>query len=80
METRIFEDRIDYQDDLIMQNLNSEFSDKSQLSKLLYNEDSPYDLKSVLAVKKLDNSIYQFKELAVKGKEIIREKSKIYQQ
>lgn len=80
METRIFEDRIDYQHDLIMQNLNSEFSDKSQLSKLLYNEDSPYDLKSVLAVKKLDNSIYQFKELAVKGKEIIREKSKIYQQ
>jgi len=32
-----------------------------------------------LAVKKLDSSIYQFKGLADKAKEIIREKSRIYQ-
>eukprot|EP00801_Mesodinium_rubrum_P000447 Mrub_00447.p1 GENE.Mrub_00447~~Mrub_00447.p1 ORF type:complete len:1049 (+),score=163.44 Mrub_00447:160-3147(+) len=76
---RIFEEPLEYWESDVKEDLNVEFNDQNQLPKLLYNGDSPYHLKAGLAVKKLDNSIYAFKELAEKSKAIVREKSRIYQ-
>jgi len=78
-ETKIFTENQEYWKEDVAFELNKEFDDKNQLSKILYNEDSPYDIKSCLAVKKLDNSIYQFINLVSLSKQIIRHKSKIYQ-
>lgn len=50
------------------------------MKHLLNNNKSPYDIKGVQAVKKLDNSIYQFQQLADRAKDIIRTKTKIYNQ
>lgn len=81
-ETRIFSEPINYwteefKNSQQSDDLNEEFSDFNQVTKLVYNESSPYDIKSCLAIKKLDNSIYQFKGLAEKAKEIIRERTMI---
>jgi hypothetical protein len=78
MDTKIFEDSMDYWKEEEAENLNSEFSEEKQLELFLTNEKSPYDLKAVMAVKKLDNSIYMFQHLADKAKDIVRLKTKIY--
>lgn len=48
------------------------------MTKLLYNEESPYDIKYCIAIKKLDNSIFQYKEMAMKAEEIRRERTVVY--
>jgi hypothetical protein len=83
MDTKIFAEPIEYWKEEFINSqrftdLNEEFSDSNQLIKMLYNEESLYDIKSCLAVKKLDNSIYQFKELSNKAQEIIRERTRIW--
>jgi len=83
METKIFAEPIQYwtqefKTSQRLEDLNDEFSDVNQVTKLVYNEESPYDIKSCLAIKKLDNSIYQFKEMAIKAKQLIRERTVVY--
>jgi hypothetical protein len=78
MDTNVFPEKIDYWKQDEADQVNSMWSEENQLEKILQNEKSPYDIKCVLPVKKLDNSIYLFQGLAVKAKEIVREKTRVY--
>lgn len=79
MENKIFEQQVPYwSNSKEIEELNNNWSDSNQITKLLQNEQTTYDIKSCIAVKKLDSSIFQFKELADKAKQIIKERTKIY--